>query len=73
MMAAAMDPKPDKLQDNIIVKFRNLKVTAREKILITSVLLVFSTKIKCIFRTIEGRKVACFGMALVQKGNLSTD
>ncbi|RMX61062.1 hypothetical protein pdam_00020657 [Pocillopora damicornis] len=39
MMAAAMDPKPDKLQDNIIVKFRNLKVTAREKILITSVLL----------------------------------
>lgn len=72
-MAAAMDPKPDKLQDNIILKFRNLKVTVREKILVISVLLVFSTKIKCIFRTIEGRKVACFGMALVQKGNLSTD
>ena len=26
IMAATMDPKPEKLQQNVIIKFRNLKV-----------------------------------------------
>ena len=32
IMAVAMDPKPEKLEANIILKFRNLKVRTRSKL-----------------------------------------
>ena len=32
-MAATMDPKPEKLQQNITLKFRNLKVGRKEQII----------------------------------------
>ena len=32
-MAATMDPKPEKLQQNITLKFKNLKVGKKEQII----------------------------------------
>ena len=32
-MAATMDPKPEKLQQNITLKFKNLKVGRKEQII----------------------------------------
>ena len=32
IMGVAMDPKPNKLEANVILKFRNLRVTTRSKL-----------------------------------------
>ena len=32
IMMAAMDPKPAKLQENVILTFKNLKVTTKAKL-----------------------------------------
>ena len=32
-MAATMDPKPEKLQQNVTLKFKNLKVGRKEQII----------------------------------------
>ena len=32
IMMAAMDPKPEKLQEHVILKFRNLKVITKAKL-----------------------------------------
>ena len=32
IMAATMDPRPEKLQQNVVLKFKNLKVARKEQI-----------------------------------------
>ena len=66
IMTAAVDPKPEKLRQDVILKFRNLKVTVRTLNVHFSPFLLGwlkSTEIQSIFRSMKERSSACFGMA----------
>ena len=70
IMAATMDPKPEKLQQNVILKFKNLKVTTITKLYWFGLVALISKENKCISRQMEEmeeRSVACFGVTLATK------
>ena len=62
-----MDPKPETLQENVILKFRNLRVAEIVKLGLVDLRWVYSKDLKCIFlRLMKERKNACFGVASVK-------
>ena len=70
IIAATMDPKPEKLQQNVILKFRNLKVTTIAKLNWFRLVALISKENKCISRQMEEmeeRSVACFGVTSATK------
>ena len=68
-MAVAMDPKPNKLEANVILKFRNLKVRTRLKLVsIAHIVFIYSKEIIHIFRLMKEKRHVYFGGALA-KGN----
>ena len=70
IMAATMDPKPEKLQQNVILKFRNLKVKTITKLYWFRLVALISKDIQCISRQMEEmeeRSVACFGVTSATK------
>ena len=67
IMAVAMDPKPEKLQQNIILKFRDLKVTTRKKYIFICVALFYSRGTKFISRETAERNSVCFGVVSATK------
>ena len=70
IMAATMDPKPEKLQQNVILKFRNLKVKTITKLYWFRLVALISKDIQCISRQMEEmeeRSVACFAVTSATK------
>ena len=66
-MTAAMNPKPEKLRRDVILKFKNLQVTARtlKDGLVPFVLCWINLKeihVKYIFRSLRKKSIACFGV-----------
>ena len=41
IMAATMDPKPKQLQQNVVLNFRNLKVTRKNKLSVKAKLVLY--------------------------------
>ena len=60
IMAVTMDPKPEKLRENVILKFKNLKVIW--KLAVMRCFDLFSP-IKFIFRSWQQISTVCFGVA----------
>ena len=70
IMAATMDRKPDKLQQSVILKFRNLKVKTITKLYWFRLAALLSKGNQCISRQMEDmeeRSVACFGVTSATK------
>ena len=70
IMAATMDPKPVKLQQNVILKFRNIKVKTITKLYWFRLVALISKENQCISRQMEEmeeRSVACFGVTSATK------
>ena len=67
IIAAAMDPKPEKLQQNIILKFRNLKVKTRKIYIFVCVALFYSRETNFLSREMEERNSAFFGVVSAAK------
>ena len=66
IMTAAMNPKPEKLRRGVILKFKNLQVTARtmKDELVPFVLgwiNLIEIHVKYIFRSLKKKSIACFG------------
>ena len=66
-MTAAMNPKPEKLRRDVILKFKNLQVTARtlKDELVPFVLCwinLIEIHVKYIFRSLRKKSIACFGV-----------
>ena len=64
IMAVTMDPKPEKLRENVILKLKNLKVIW--KLAFMRCFDLFSP-IKFIFRSWQQRSTVCFGVAKGEK------
>ena len=67
IMTAAMNPKPEKLRRDVILKFKNLQVTARtlKDELVPFVLCwinLIEIHVKYIFRSLKKKSIACFGV-----------
>ena len=66
-MTAAMNPKPEKLRRDVILKFKNLQVTARtlkDKLFpfVSCWINVIEIHLKYIFRSLKEKSIACFGV-----------
>ena len=69
IMAVAMDPKPNKLEANVMLKFRNLKVRTRLNwYQLRYIVFIYSKEIIHIFRLMKEKRHVYFGGALA-KGN----
>ena len=67
IMTAAMNPKPEKLRRDAILKFRNLQVTAKiqkdERVPSVSCWIdLIEIRVNCIFRSLKKNNTACFGV-----------
>ena len=60
IMAATMDPKPEKLQQNITLKFRNLKVGRKEQIIKRSKVPVKINHNYIVFQVADGKRHCVF-------------
>ena len=59
IMGVAMDPKPRKLEVNVILKFRNLRVTTRSKLVSIGPHCVYLFQRDNTHFQVDGRKKAC--------------
>ena len=67
IMTAAMNPKPEKLRRGVILKFKNLQVTARtlkDKLFpfVSCWINLIEIHLKYIFRSLKEKSIACFGV-----------